>query len=365
MLISNLARLIPLLQIGVISFIADSSRSRLIHGFQTISVSPVNRIPAHKKYHKNEGRHSTIPSFLQSTSSNDGANEAKVYDTIMRHEMKNEILKCSREFSKMQDEMVLLENAKENLQNAKTSEKKKISLLKRIKNKLQRKSSKEMSGAELDAQQELVNQEKKMRGLFGSSSFGTAMVTLGDKGEEIVDLAEQLSLFNDKNVPLSGWQGYNQVQGTDCLLDGKWKLQFTTAGDATFRKSNKRGDTNTYQEVDATNGTLTNIIEFEKGDVKGFKVVVLGEAESDSRLGLTFRKIIVQRRKKNWLLPVIGWKETSTFYLPSFRFLRAFAKLRGSAAASKAYFELKYIDKDFRMHKTGDGNWFIQSRIKE
>jgi len=205
-------------------------------------------------------------------------------------------------------------------------------------------------------------QRTKMRGLFGSSSFGTAMVTLGDKGEEIIEVAERLAEFNPTEIPTYGWRGYKGGDPkTDCLLDGNWKLRFTTGADATFRESSERGKAFTSQEIDAVNGTLTNTIGFEKGSIERFRVIVEGSAESDQNVALTFKKIVIKRRQKLFSL-----FETITIPLPSFKVLRTFAKLAsmGRANAKKAGFQLKYIDQDFRMHKTNDGNWFIQTRIE-
>jgi len=202
-----------------------------------------------------------------------------------------------------------------------------------------------------------------MRGLFGSSSFGTAMVTLGDKGEEIIEIAERLSEFNPTTMPTFGWQGYKGGDPRkDCLLDGNWKLRFTTGADATFRESSVRGKASTSQEIDAVDGTLTNVIDFEKGNVKGFRVVVEGTAESDDEIGLTFKRILIQRRKK-----LLGLFEKITIPLPSAKVLRIIAKIgsMGRAKPQKAGFQIKYIDDEFRMHKTIDGNWFIQTRLDD
>lgn len=201
------------------------------------------------------------------------------------------------------------------------------------------------------------------QGLFGSASFGTAMVTLGDKGEEIIAVAERLALLNPNPLPNFGWRGYEGGDPkTDCLLDGKWKLRFTTGADATFRESSQRGKASTSQEINATNGTLTNVIDFEEGNVEGFRVVVEGTAETDTYMALNFKKIIIKRRKK-----LFNKFETINVPLPPFSVLRAFAKLAsmGRANAKQAGFEIKYLDENFRMHKTNDGNWFVQTRLKD
>lgn len=90
-------------------------------------------------------------------------------------------------------------------------------------------------------------------------------------------------------------------------------------------------------------------------------MVVAGEALSDAEIGLTFKRIVVLRNSR---FPRLFGK--LVIPLPSFRFLSALANFgsRGKAKpAPRAYFELQYIDESFRMHKTGEGNWFIQTRI--
>ena len=189
------------------------------------------------------------------------------------------------------------------------------------------------------------------------------MITLGDKGEEIIEIAEKLARLNPTPIPTYGWQGYKGGNPeNDCLLEGIWKLRFTTAADATFRESPTRGKAITFQDIDSTAGILTNVIDFEKGNVEGFRVFVEGKAESDDEMALTFKRIIINRRKK-----FLFFFKTIKIPLPSFKFLRAFAKTAsmGRAQAKKAGFKILYIDDEFRMHKTNDGNWFIQTKVKD
>lgn len=149
----------------------------------------------------------------------------------------------------------------------------------------------------------------------------------------------------------------------ECALNGTWKLQFTSGADATFPESIKRGKATTSQVINATEGTLTNNIDFERGKVKGFKVVVEGEAISEVEMNLNFKRVVIERESK--------WPRlfgTITIRLPSFRFLSAYARFasRGRTSRPRATgpgFLMKYMDKDMRMHKTRDGIWFIQTRV--
>merc|ERR1739845_119139 len=77
-----------------------------------------------------------------------------------------------------------------------------------------------------------------------------------------------------------------------------WRLRFTTAADASFPESEKRGAVTTTQEIDAEEGTLTNVIDFERGSLKGFRVVVDGEPLSSTDIGLTFRAVRIIRKSR-------------------------------------------------------------------
>jgi hypothetical protein len=154
--------------------------------------------------------------------------------------------------------------------------------------------------------------------------------------------------------------GYGGGSPEDCVLDGSWKLRFTSGADATFAESPKRGKATTSQDVNATEGTFTNIIEFEKGKVKGFRVVVEGTARSDTEMDLTFKRVDIQRDSR---FPFLFGR--ITVRLPSFKYLSAFARFasRGKARSAGPGFQVRYVDPDLRMHKTRDGIWFIQTRI--
>lgn len=158
-------------------------------------------------------------------------------------------------------------------------------------------------------------------------------------------------------------------------LGGTWKLRFTTATDATF-KPGKRGPATTLQYVNATIGTFTNIIEFREnlGKVKGFQVVVEGTPKSDTRMDLTFKKVIIDRRSRVGLNRIV-------IPLPNFKFLSRFSRKKkepeNSEISEKSEkekeeinlkksgpcFNMLYLDDEMRVHKTGDGNYFVQTRL--
>lgn len=149
-------------------------------------------------------------------------------------------------------------------------------------------------------------------------------------------------------------------------------MRFTTASDATF-KPGRRGPATTLQYVNSTIGTFTNIIEFRenKGKVKGFQVVVEGKPVNDKRINLTFRRVIIDRRSRVGLNRIV-------IPLPNFNFLQRFSRKKNlpeevsqeinvdTSTKKKRegpHFNMLYLDDEMRIHKTGEGNYFVQTRL--
>lgn len=207
-----------------------------------------------------------------------------------------------------------------------------------------------------------LSSTRTSQGIFGSQSRAEDGVILNDVGEEVIALAHEIAKYNPSPNPTENWK---TVKGEECKLDGLWKLRFTTAADATF-KPGKRGPATTSQVVNATQGTLTNIIEFREnnGSVRSFRVVVEGEQESETFMSLTFKKVIVNREPKKWL----GRKFFSklVFLLPDFSILERFTRRRDDERKRRKNqpgFEILYLDDDLRIHKTTQDQVFIQSRL--
>lgn len=245
------------------------------------------------------------------------------FDTLMRFDLKRELLVAADEFKDLQKDMFAAKAIEK-------SEKKR-------------------------------RDDERLGGLFGASSLAAIEVDLGDKGQQVIDLAERLSEFNPTSIPNYGWKGYGNGSPSECLLDGTWKLRFTTGKDATFAESPIRGKATTSQVVSASDGTLINTVDFEKGKVTGFQVLVEGTATSNDEMNLFFKQIIIRRKSR---FPQVFGK--ITILLPSFKFLSAIAKFgsKGKSQSKGAGFQIRYIDNDMRMHKTRDGIWFIQTRIQ-
>lgn len=170
-----------------------------------------------------------------------------------------------------------------------------------------------------------------------------------------VDLIDQLAQSNPTPAPFDGWR-----DGGGSKLSGRWNLLFTTGADATFRPSKDKGTATTFQEIDGDKGYFVNCVDFDAPDAKlrGFRVVVKGKRLSDTEVQLYFRRVKLLRRSR--------WLKTIIIPLPPSWFLRAIARRasRGKAEISDrgAGFTLLYLDDDLRMHRTFDGQYFVQQR---
>jgi len=211
----------------------------------------------------------------------------------------------------------------------------------------------------------IKNDEEKEegKGLFGATSRLAGTINLDDDGKKVVNMIEEFVKLNPTNDIFYAWKTIPPPkQLSQCPLDGTWKLRFTTASDATF-KPGKRGPATTLQIVNATTGMITNIIDFNenKGKVKGFQVIIeaipLPIPNPSNRIDLIFKGINIQRKSR--LLPKISLS------LAPLRFIgKVVSKLRKKQRETP-YMEVLYVDDDCRIHKTGDGNYFVQTRLYE
>lgn len=209
--------------------------------------------------------------------------------------------------------------------------------------------------------------EKSKASLLQAESFAAQRVQLGDELDALrnstIEAIERVAAKNPTSAPLKGWRGYGGEDPKNCILNGTWKLIFTDAADATFKKS-KRGSAKTFQEIDAKEGWFNNCVDFSNPDSKlqGFRVFVEGKALNDSEVELIFRKVRLLRRSR--FFPEI------TIPLPGPGFLRKvgrlFARRKGGEVNPSdrgAGFKLLYVDEDLRIHRTFDGLYFVQKRL--
>jgi len=179
----------------------------------------------------------------------------------------------------------------------------------------------------------------------------------------IISTIDDLAAFNPTTQPLEGWCGFGGEDPSHCGLDGVWKLVWTNAADATF-KPGKQGSATTFQLIDTEKGTFTNAVNFDgSGKLRGFRVVVAGVALSVSEMQLIFKRVVLLRRSRfPWLFGRL------VIPLPNPGLLRWLSRKlsRGKANTSRrgAGFTILYLDDDLRMHRTFDGLYYVQQRLK-
>lgn len=283
---------------------------------------------------------------------------------LLREELKSRLLKLADDYTSMKargDKLAL--QAKEF--DEQTAQHKKgyvMNLLGKIVNKVRRK-------AKNTQDESAIEKLTKSDGILTSDSFRQMKLDVGTAGDKIIELAEQLALLNPTPIPTLGFKQYGGVPSSESKLSGRWKLRFTTAADASFSESKVRGVATTSQVIDTEKGTLTNVVDFEKGKLKGFRVVVAGTPTSNTDIDLSFKKVKLLRESR---FPRL-FGEVS-IWLPS-RLIRWLASRKSEGTAvdndegsnskrSGPYLQLRYLDDDFRMHTTDSGNWFIQSRLE-
>jgi len=228
---------------------------------------------------------------------------------------------------------------------------------------------------------------------------------VGNAAQVVMDICDELATVNPTSIPaqyLGDKQNYHKAP-----LDGTWKLLFSNAADAIFTKNSKRGAAKIRNVVDARRGRITNIIDFEPIDItttpttttttttinkqdddddeqakkkrqqkeptlKQLNVIIKAKAVNDRRVELDFRyaKIVLTRLLG---LPLFG--RTLTLYIPvpatfitkTINLLQRVARFirlskQEEPRTTKGYFDVLYLDHQLRVHKTGQGNLFVQAK---
>lgn len=274
---------------------------------------------------------------------------------LLRDELKSRLITAADDFKTMKaQEGAIARKAKEVDEKSVVSNQEKqrwfvLRLLSKIVHKISR-SKKNASGKE---------KLTKSDGILTSDSFRQMKLEVGVAGERVIEIAEQLSLLNPTPIPTLGFKSYGGAPPTESKLAGTWKLRFTTAADASFPESEKRGIATTSQVVDAQEGTLTNIVDFERGTLKGFRVIVAGDPFSATDIGLSFRAVKILRESR---FPRLFGQFTVRLPTRLIRWLASRNK-SGEEKNKGPYLQLRYLDEDLRMHITDSGNWFIQTRL--
>ena len=273
---------------------------------------------------------------------------------MLRGELKVRLLKAADDYATMRgrtDELILRAKGTNNTDASTAKEQRLVPrLLGKIVRKISRRKHKKNK-------QWTISQSK---GILTSDSFQQMTLDVGEKGNKVIELAQQLSLLNPTPIPTLGFKNYGGVSAKEnSKLDGQWKLRFTTAADASFAESSSRGVATTSQVIDAERGTFTNVVDFEKGKLRGFQVVVDGTPLSNTDIALSFKKVKLLRNSRlPWLFGEV------TIRLPS-RFIRWLATRNNKTQDERKapYLSIKYLDDDLRIHTTDSNNWFVQSRI--
>jgi len=202
--------------------------------------------------------------------------------------------------------------------------------------------------------------------------FYSISTDVGEAADEVLEICDQLAQVSPIEEPTK-YLG-DEENGDKCPLNGAWKLLFTTAADASFSKNSTRGDAKAQNIVDAAKGRITNVIDFAKKNgtdpvLKQLNVVIRAKAASKTRVELQFRyaKAVLTKflffplfgRTLPLYIPVPGPFITRIIVFVSriLRFGRKSAK-----KVPKAYFDVLYLDKDLRVHKTGEDNVFVQAK---
>lgn len=272
---------------------------------------------------------------------------------MLRGELKARLLKAADDYSAMRaktDDLVL--RAKEFEEQTSTVAFKKQRFVSRLLGKIVRKISR---------RKHKKNEDKTLsqsQGILTSDSFKQMKLDVGVTGNKVIELAEQLSLLNPTPNPTLGFKEYGGVTPNESKLNGQWKLRFTTASDASFAVTKERGSATTSQIIDAKKGRFTNVVDFEKGKLRGFRVVVNGKPLSNTDIQLAFKSVKLLRKSRlPWLFGEI------TIRLPSRLIRWLAARNRPEDERNAPYLSLKYLDEDLRIHTTDSNNWFVQSRI--
>lgn len=65
------------------------------------------------------------------------------------------------------------------------------------------------------AAEDSVTDKKKPRGFLGAETKGAQKLEMNDEGKKIIELIEELALYNPTEVPLRGFLGYKEVRIKD------------------------------------------------------------------------------------------------------------------------------------------------------
>jgi hypothetical protein len=211
---------------------------------------------------------------------------------------------------------------------------------------------------------ELDSKTRAPRNLAENNGFYATSEAVGLAADQVFTNIQRLETLNPTLKPT---QFFGTADGERCPLHGSWKLLFTTAADASFSPNSTRGDAQASNVVYAVHGKITNIIDFlprqdgKSRSLEQLKVRLVAQAESDSRVSFRFKYVKVKLGRV-FGIPLFGKKLTLIIPVPGPFFTRILTLLRRVKETPKAFFEVIYLDQHLRIHKTGEGNIFVQGR---
>lgn len=198
--------------------------------------------------------------------------------------------------------------------------------------------------------------------------FYSISESVGKAADAVEEICQQLALLNPTACPTE-FLG-DKEKGDQSPLEGPWKLLHTTAADATFSKNSTRGEAKAQNIVDGKRGRITNVIDFQpssRGEMpflKQLNVAIKAKAVSAKRVQLTFQyaKAVFSR----FLFIPIQWSlyipVPATFITRVIVLFNRILRRKKAVMPPKAYFDVLYLDKDLRIHQTGEDNLFVQAR---
>ncbi|CAE7326887.1 Cbp20-A [Symbiodinium natans] len=208
---------------------------------------------------------------------------------------------------------------------------------------------------------ELDKKDRAPKNLAAAGVFRAVSSDLGDAADRVLELADLLAQYTPNQEPL---KGFGTSKGSECQLQGAWKLLFTTAADATFTENSTRGTAKVCNVVDAVKGTVTNCIDFDSKDaaLESLRVRLTARPASPTRLDLAFR-CVRARVTKFFGIPLGSRRLTLTLPVPG-PFLTRVLSFFTRKPPPQPYFDLLYLDDTLRVHRTGQGNLFVQQRTQ-
>ncbi len=221
-----------------------------------------------------------------------------------------------------------------------------------------------VSGGELDAN------SRAPRDLVQAGAYYAVSDRVGRAADSVLSAIDDLASEKSPTAVPTEFFG-SKAEGERSPLHGSWSNVFTTAADATFSSNSSRGDAEVFNSVDARSGVTFNVINFANGkeadreapprktSVQQLRVRLSAKATSPTRIELVFRRVRVRLTTR-----LFGRRARLTLFIPvPGPFLtRLLFFFRPSKKPPPAFFDVLYIDEELRVHRTAQGNLFVQRR---